>query len=53
MPLGLSLSERFNGEQIKRFPPLHRPNHPKQYRNCHQTLVRLTTRWFGGIAPIS
>jgi len=35
MPLGLSLSERPNGEQIKRFRPLHRPNHPKQNRNFH------------------
>jgi len=40
MPLGLSLSERPNGEQIKRFRPLHRPNHPKQNRDFHQTLVQ-------------
>jgi len=29
-----------NGEQIKRFRPLHRPNHPKQNRDFHQTLVQ-------------
>ena len=50
--LGLSLSERPNGEQIKRFRPLHRPNRPTQNRNFHQTLVRLTTRRFGAIAPV-
>jgi len=53
MPLGLSLSERPDGEHIKRFRPLHRPNHPKQKRNFHQTIVRLTTRRFGDIAPVS
>ena len=51
MAFGLSLSERPDGEQIKRFRPLHRPNRPKQNRNFHQTLVRLTTRRFGDIAP--
>ena len=29
------LSERANGEQIKRFRPLHRPNRPKQNRNFY------------------
>ena len=37
---------------IQRFRPLHRPNQPKQNRNFHQTLVRLTTRRFGDIAPV-
>jgi hypothetical protein len=37
MPLGVSSSERPNGEQIKRFRPLHRPNRAKQNRNFHQT----------------
>jgi hypothetical protein len=27
--------ERPNGEQIKQFRPLHRPNHPKQNRDFH------------------
>ena len=35
MPPGLSLRERPNGEQIERFRPLHRPNHPKQNRDFH------------------
>jgi len=35
MPPGLSLSECPNGEQIKQFRPLHRPNHPKQNRDFH------------------
>jgi hypothetical protein len=35
MPLGLRLSERPDGEQIKRFRPLHRPNQPKQNRDFH------------------
>jgi len=35
MALGLSLNERSNKEQIKRFRPLHRPNQPKQNRNFH------------------
>jgi len=48
---GLSLSERPDGEQIKRFRLPHCPNHPKQYRDFHQTLVRLTTRRCGDLAP--
>jgi hypothetical protein len=52
MPLGLSLSEHSNGEQIMRFRPLHRPDYPKQTRDFHQTIVRLTTRRFGDIAPV-
>jgi hypothetical protein len=35
MPLGLSLSERPDGKQIKRFRPLYHPNHPKQNRDFH------------------
>jgi len=35
MALGLSLRERPDEEQIKRFRPLHRPNQSKQNRNFH------------------
>jgi hypothetical protein len=52
MALGLSLSERSNKEQIKRVRPLHRPNQSKQNRNFHQTLVQLTARRSGAIAPV-
>jgi hypothetical protein len=52
MPLDLSLSERPDEEQITRFRPLHRPNQSKQNRNFHQTLVQLTARRSGAIAPV-
>jgi hypothetical protein len=51
MPLGLSLSERPDGEQIKRFRPLRRPTQPKRHRDFHQTERRLTTPRSGDIAP--
>ena len=43
MPLGLSLNEPSDGEQIKNFQRLHRPNRARPNRNFHRTLVRLTT----------
>jgi hypothetical protein len=52
LPLGLSLSERPDGEQIARFRSMHRPNHPKQNRDFHYAHVRLITRRFGDIAPV-
>jgi len=33
--------------------PLHRPKHPKQNRDFHQTLMRLTARRFGDIASVT
>jgi hypothetical protein len=52
LPLGLSLSERPDGEQIARFPPMYRPNHPKQNHDFHLTHVQLITRRFSDIAPV-
>ena len=46
------LSERPDGEQIARFRPMHRANHPKQNRDFHLTHVQLITRRFSDIAPV-